>query len=267
MALTAGTGPFSRRPTGQFNFTYDAPAHVLYFEPSPRRVRVRAAGETVADSTRASLLHETGLLPVYYLPEEDVRENLLVPTDHTTYCPFKGSASYWTIRVDDVERENAVWGYRDPLPGAPPLDGHRAFQWDAVDEWWEEAERIGVHPRDPYHRCDVVRSDRRVIVRAGGQVIADSARPAVLFETSLPPRFYLPEADVRMDLLQPSTTRTSCPYKGTTSRYYGVDAGGGPLDDIAWVYDEPHAEVLGIAGLVAFYSEKVEVEVDGRPLA
>jgi uncharacterized protein (DUF427 family) len=215
-------------------------------------------------STDAKLLHETGYLPVYYLPEDDVRTDLLHPTDHTTHCPFKGDASYWSIRVGDDERENAVWSYPQPVEGAPPLKRLLAFYFDAVDEWWEEAERIGVHPRDPYHRCDVARSDRHVVVRVGSEVVADSTRPTLLFETGLPPRFYLPEADIEEDLLEPSETRTSCPYKGTTSRYFTVIAGDERLVDVAWAYDDPHAEVAGIAGLIAFYNEKVDLEVDGE---
>ncbi len=263
MALTVGTGPFGRSPGGVFNFVCDAPEHVLYFEHTPRRVSVVVAGETVAVSSRAMLLHETGLMPVYYLPEDDVRTDLLAPTDHTTHCPFKGDASYWTIRVGEEERENAAWSYADPLRGAPPLGGYLAFKWEAVDEWWEEAERIGVHPRDPYHRCDVVRSDRHVVVRFEGEVIADSTRPTVLFETGLPPRFYLPQEDVRMELLKRSDTETACPYKGTTSRYYTVQVDGRRHEDVAWVYDETHAEVHGIEGLIAFYNEHVDLEVDG----
>lgn len=264
MALAVGTGPFGGSPAGAFNFEYDAPAHVLYFEPTPRRIGVVVAGETIVESTGAMLLHETGLLPVYYLPEDDVRSGRLTPTEHTTHCPFKGDASYWTIRVGERVRENAVWSYPDPLPGAPPLAGYLAFQWDAVDEWWEEAERIGVHARDPYHRCDVARSDRHVVVRLGGQVIADSTRPKLLFETGLPPRFYIPEEDVRMAHLARSDTETSCPYKGTTGRYYTVEVPDERAEDVAWVYDEVHAEVQGIEGLIAFYNEKVDLEVDGE---
>jgi uncharacterized protein (DUF427 family) len=264
MALTVGTGPFGRAPAGVFNFTYDAPAHVLYLEDVPRRVRVVVAGETVAQSSRVRLLHETGLMPVYYFPEEDVRAGLLEPTGHTTHCPFKGDASYWTVRVGADRRDDAVWSYPDPLAGAPPLAGYLAFRWDAVDEWWEEAERIGVHARDPYHRCDPIRSDRHVVVRVGGEIVADSHRPTVLFETGLPPRFYLPEQDVDLARLTTTGTETSCPYKGTTSRYYTVDAADRRLEDVAWVYDDPRDEVAAIAGLIAFYDEKVDLEVDGE---
>lgn len=265
MALTVGTGPFGRQPAGEFNFTYEAPAHVLYLEDSPRRVRVVVAGEVVAESRRAKLLFETGLMPVYYLPEDDVRDDLLEPTGTSTHCPFKGDASYWTIRVGDDVRADAVWSYPQPLPGAPALAGLRAFRFDAVDEWWEEAERIDVHPRDPYHRCDVIASDRHVVVRVGGEVVADSHRPMVLFETGLPPRFYLPADDVRTELLTDSDTVTSCPYKGTTSRYLTVEAGGQRVEDAAWVYDEVRSEVDGIQGRVCFYDERVDVELDGQP--
>lgn len=265
MALTVGSGPFGRQPAGTFNFTSDAPAHVLYVEDSPRRIRAVVDGVTVADTTGAKLLHETGLMPVYYLPADDLDDRHLEPTDTTTHCPFKGDAAYWTLRVGEVVREDAVWGYDAPLPGAPSLAGYRAIYWDAVDEWYEEVERIHVHARDPYHRCDVVRSDRHVVVRVAGRVVADSHRPVVLFETGLPPRFYLPAEDVDADLLAPSDTVTSCPYKGTTSRYHHLEVGDDRLEDLVWVYDDPLPEVTGIEGLLAFYTEKVDLEVDGQP--
>ena len=99
MGLTMGTGPFGKQPAGTFNFEPDPPrAHALYLEPSPRRVRGVIGGETVVDSTDVALLHETGYLPIWYFPRSDVRFDLLEATDHTTHCPFKGDASYWTIR-------------------------------------------------------------------------------------------------------------------------------------------------------------------------
>lgn len=263
MALTVGRGPFGRERAGTFNFAYDAPERVLYFEDTPRRTRVVVAGETIAESTRPKLLHETGLTPVYYLPEDDVDGDVLRRSDHRTHCPFKGDASYWHIEVDGDRRSNAVWSYPEPLSEAPPLQGYLAFEWDAVDEWWEEAERIGVHPRDPYHRCDVIASDRHVVVRVGEEVVADSRQPTILFETGLPPRFYLRQEDVRMDLLSVTGRETECPYKGTTSRYYTVEVEGERVEDAAWVYDEVHSEVDGIEGLIAFYDEKVELDVDG----
>ena len=91
MTLTIGTGPFGDRGEKAFNFEVRAPRdHVLFFEDSPGRVRVVFGGETVADSRRVKLMHEAGLLPVYYFPEEDIRRDLLEDGDHTTYCPFQG---------------------------------------------------------------------------------------------------------------------------------------------------------------------------------
>lgn len=262
MALTVGTGPFGNHPAGTFNFTPDTPDHVLYLEDSPRRVRAVVAGETVADSRRAKLLHETGRLPVYYVPQEDVRMDLLETSDRTAERPATGTTQYWTVRVGDDVREDAAFSHPAPPEGAPRLEGHLAFSWDAIDGWWEEAEQVGVHPRDPYHRCDVLRSDRHVVVRVAGQVIAESRRPTMLFETGLRPRYYLPHDDVDLARLEVSTTVTACPYKGTTSRYYTAVVDGERVEDLAWVYDSPHAEVRGIAGLVAFYDEKVELEVE-----
>ncbi len=268
MALTRGTGPFGREPAGSFNFCREGLDHVLYLEDSPRRVRVVVAGETIADSTHVRLLHETGRLPVYHFPESDVRMDLLVTSDHSTQCLVKGVATYWSIRVGRDERTNAAWSHRRPTPGCPPLDGLVAFDWHAVDEWWEEAEQVHVHARDPYHRCDVLRTDRHVVVRVGGVTVADSRRAVVLFETGHPPRWYLPVEDVDHTLLAPSDTVTQCPYKGTTTRYHHVVAGGATVADAAWVYGDPRPEVGAIVGRIAFHDERVELEVDGsRTLA
>lgn len=265
MALTVGTGPFGGSPSGVFNFTYDAPAHVLYADPSPRRIRAVVAGETVVETIGALMLHETGLLPVYYLPRADVRADVLADSDTTTHCPFKGDASYHHLVVGGERREDAVWYYPEPLDGAPDLSDYVAIRWDAVDEWYEESVRLDAHPRDPYHRVDALASDRHVVVRLDGQVIADSTDPVLLFETGLPPRFYLPEADVRDAHLVASPTRTSCPYKGTTSRYFHVEAGGERVEDGVWAYDDPLPEALPAAGRLAFYDDRFDVEVDGEP--
>ncbi|MDP8988031.1 MAG: DUF427 domain-containing protein, partial [Actinomycetota bacterium] len=147
MTLTRGRGPFGPEAAGQFNFSRTGPAHVLFWDPSPKRVRAIFAGEAVADSRRAKLLHETGLPPVWYFPMEDVRTDLLVPTDRHTTCPFKGEASYWSITVGDRTAENAVWGYPEPLQSAPPLAGHVAFYGEAVDAWFEEDEEVSHLPR------------------------------------------------------------------------------------------------------------------------
>jgi uncharacterized protein (DUF427 family) len=263
MALTKGSGPFGEYAQGMFNFTREGPAHVIWWEDSPRRVRVMFGNEIVADTRNAKLLHETGLLPMYYFPEADVRKDLLEPTDHHTHCPFKGDASYWSVRVGERVAENAVWGYPQPLDHAPPLAGYHAFYWDRMDHWFEENEEIFVHPRDPYHRVDVLPSSRHVRVLIDGEVIADSWRPRVLFESGLPTRYYLPVEDVRIELLISTPTLTRCPYKGLAS-YWSVRVGAWIYPDLVWSYADPLPEAAKIAGLLCFFNERVELQVDGE---
>jgi uncharacterized protein (DUF427 family) len=264
MTLTIGTGPFGEQSTGTFNFdTGVLRPHTLYLEDSPRRVRVVLGGETVADSKRAKLLHETGHLPVYYFPEADVRVDLLEESDHTTYCPFKGDASYWSVKVDDKVAENAVWSYPEPIDSCPPIAGYLAFYWRMMDHWYEEEEEVFVHPRDPYHRIDVLDSSRHVKVRVNGEVVAETQRPKILFETGLPPRYYIPPEDVREDVLVESEKTTQCPYKGVAS-YWSVEAGGERVENLIWYYPEPIPEAAKIKGRLAFFNEKVDLEVDGE---
>ncbi len=175
-------------------------------------MRAVFGGETVVDNHSVKLLHETGHLPVYYFPEEDLRGDLLEPTDHTTHCPFKGDASYRSVRVEDRIAEYAVWTYPEPLEDAPPILGYVALYHDAMDKWLEEDEEVFGHPHDPYHRVDVLESSRHVRVSLNGEVVAETERPKILFETGLPPRYYIPPEDVRTDLLVPSETKTVCPY-------------------------------------------------------
>ena len=136
------------------------------------------------------------------------------------------------------------------------------LDWNAMSEWLEEDEPVYYHPRDPYHRVDILGSSRHVRVEVDGVTVADSRQPRILFETGLPPRYYLPLIDVRQDLLRDSATKTHCPYKGTAG-YWSVDAGQGLHEDIVWIYRSPLPESQKVAGLACFYDEKVTVYVDG----
>ena len=130
-----------------------------------------------------------------------------------------------------------------------------------MDAWFEEDDEVFGHPRDPYKRVDVRRSSRHVTVSARGTTLADTHRPTLVFETGLPTRYYIPKPDVRMDLLTPIGKRTACAYKGFAS--YWVLAGE---DDVAWSYAFPLADCAGIAGLVGFYNETLDICVDGELL-
>jgi uncharacterized protein (DUF427 family) len=240
------------------------PDHRIEFEPSSKWVRVIFGGETIADSRHVMLMREAGHTPVYYFPQADVRMDRLEPTDHTTHCPYKGDARYWTVRVGDRAAKNAVWSYPDPLPDAPALEGYLAFYWHKMDAWFEEDEEVYVHPRDPYKRIDILHSSRHVRVVVAGETVAETRRPRLLFETGLPTRYYIPKVDVRMDWLAPSERRTQCPYKGE-AHYYSVKVGDKIVEDIAWYYPFPHPENAKIQNLICFYNERVDaLYVDGE---
>lgn len=261
MSLAVGRGPFGPRRGGDFNFDTGAlKPHTLYFEGTPKRVRAFFGGEVVADSRRAKLLHETAIMPVYYLPEEDVRMGLMERTEHTTYCPFKGDAVYYTIRAGGEVGENFVWTYPNPNPDALYLEGHLAFYFDRMERWMEEEEEIVGHPRDPYHRIDVLNGSSGIEVKVGGEVVAKSENPMVLFETGFPSRYYIPRSDVNRDVLSATETRTICPYKGVAS-YWTVEAGDTLVEDAAWSYPDPLSEAARVEDLLCFDEAKEGVEV------
>jgi uncharacterized protein (DUF427 family) len=259
MALTIGTGPFGQHPAGRFNF--EAPRKgVIYLEESPRWVRGLFGGQTVVDSRRVRMLHESGHLPIWYFPLEDVRMDLLQPTDHSTHCPFKGQAAYWSVVDGERVAENAAWAYPEPIEAAAELSGLVAFYFDRLDEWLEEDEPVLGHPRDPYHRIDVRETSRHVTVRLDGELLAETTRAKVLFEAGLPPRWYIPREDVRRELLEKSETRTTCAYKGHAS-YWSL----GEEDDLVWTYEEPLHDAREVKDRLAFFNERVDLEVDGEP--
>ena len=137
------------------------------------------------------------------------------------------------------------------------------LDWNSMTEWFEEDEPVYVHPRDPYKRVDILASSRHIQVEVDGVTVADSRQPRILFETGLPPRYYLPLTDVRMDLLRPTDTQTRCPYKGTAS-YWSVDTGQAVHTDVVWIYRTPLPESQKVAGLACFYNEKVDIVLDGE---
>lgn len=233
------------------------PDYKVTFEPSQKRVRVVFNGETVADSRAVRLLHETKHVPVYYFPREDVRDDLLEPSDHVTFCPFKGDASYWHLRVAERSAENAVWSYRDPFAEVGQIKDYLAFYWDRMDRWLEEDEEVFVHARDPYVRVDILESSRPVKVVLGGETVAETTRARFLFETGLPRRFYIPREDLRGDLLEPSETHSACPYKGAAA-YYSLRIGDRLHEDIVWCYPAPTPECARIKDYLSFFNEKVD---------
>jgi uncharacterized protein (DUF427 family) len=165
-----------------------------------------------------------------------------------------------TVRAGNKEAPGAAVRYQDS-PIADLRDLIR-LDWDAMDAWFEEDEEVFTHPRDPYTRVDIVPSSRHMRVEVEGVTVAESTSPRLLFETGLPARYYLPKTNVRLDLLIPTDTVTHCPYKGQ-AEYWSVRAGDTVHEDLAWSYRTPLPESQKIAGLIAFYNEKVDIYLDG----
>ena len=236
---------------------------VNHVEPVPRRIRAFLGGQQVLDTTRALYVWEWANYPQYYIPLADVRQDLLAGQGHTQNTG-RGVVDVRDLRAGDADRPRAARVVAEsPISG---LAGTVRFEWAAMDAWFEEDEQVFVHPRSPYTRVDAVRSNRPVRVELDGTVLADACSSVMVFETGLPTRYYLSRTDVDFAHLVPSGTVTACPYKGTTSGYWSIQADGTVHQDLAWSYDFPTRQLLPIAGLVAFYNEKLDIILDGQPL-
>jgi len=202
--------------------------------PVPRRIRAQKDGRWVVDTSAAVYLWEIPPYPQYYLPVADVDPELLADP-----------------------------ALKPRLRRHPNLPDHVRIRWDALDHWFEEDEEVFVHPRSPYARVDALRSTRHVRIELDGVLLAESHAPVLVFETGLPTRHYLARSALDLTHLEPSSTETACPYKGRTTAYWSVRIGDQLHKDLAWSYDFPTRQLLPIAGLVAFYDEKVDVVLDG----
>ena len=245
----------------------EAAARPITIYPSPKRVRAMLGGEAIADSTTTLLLLEAGCNPVYYFPREDVQLEKLGRSDQRSHCPHKGDARYWTVEAGGKRAADAAWSYEAPTDEVAAIAKYIAFQFDRMDSWYEEDEKITVYPRSPFHRIDVHESRRPVRVELGGQVLAETSEGRFLFETGLPARYYIQQEDVRMSLLEDSTATSACPYKGS-ARYWSAKVGDRVVEDVAWSYPLPLPEVRKIAGFVCFDPERVDsITVGGKPVA
>jgi uncharacterized protein (DUF427 family) len=252
-------GPLSRKLPETRTFTVEGPAHSLLLEPFTRRVRAEVDGVTVLDTTRGALLYETGLPPQLYVPEEDFRADVLEPSENTTHCPFKGDASYRSLRVGDRVVPDAVWAYPDPKPEASWLAGRAVLAPAAADRWFDEDDEVIGHLPDPYHRVDLRHTTRHITVATtDGVPVADADGGVLLGETGLVDRLYVPR-DAVSATLEPSAKRTVCPYKGHAT-YFSVRLDDGRvLADAAWSYEAPTDESRAIEGLVCFAHDDLVV--------
>jgi uncharacterized protein (DUF427 family) len=191
-----------------------------------------------------------------------VRADLLVRGDRARTDPDLGSALLFSIVVGGRTAPDAAWTYPEPAAGVD-LRGYYSFFWGAMGRWLEEDEVAIGHARDPYHRIDVLDTSRHIVVSVAGQVVAETRRARVLFETGLPPRWYIPPADVREGALVPSTSHTICAYKGQAS-YLSIRAGDRIARDLVWYYPDPRHDALRVAGYYCFFNERVDLVIDGE---
>jgi len=253
----------------------------LRVHPVAKWIRATSGRETVVSSTHALLVWEPRrVVPSYAVPVTDVNGQMVpatvasgieqpvqlrdggppVLTPDSPFsahsCPGEGL----TILTSTGVLEGAAFA-----PDDPALEGYVLLDWTAFDQWQEEGEVVMGHPHDPFGRIDVLSSSRRVVVSSHGVVLGDSTRPTLLFETSLPTRYYLPRDDISWDLLAPSEAHSVCAYKGVAN-YWTARLPGGDLQDIAWTYEEPLQDALKVRGMVAFFTERVDLVLDGIPV-
>jgi uncharacterized protein (DUF427 family) len=235
-------------------------------EPVPRRVRGFLGDALVFDTIAARYVWEIPYYPAYYVPLADVRQEFLRDEDHPQRVQLGPSRLYSLVGAGETHESAARVFDAD---GDGPVAGTVRFDWGPL-RWFEEDEPIYGHPRNPYTRVDALRSHRHVRVELESVVLADTRAPVLLFETGLPTRYYIDPTDIAFEHLEPSPTQSLCPYKGVTTGYWSVRAGGPGEEvvhpDLAWTYHYPLPAVAPIAGLVAFYNEKLDIIVDGVTL-
>jgi uncharacterized protein (DUF427 family) len=248
----------------------------LRYEPTVKRIRVSLGGEPVVDTDAARLVWEPRrVVPTYAVPRAAIAAHLIpagaesdADADIGVRLPALSSrpvldpsvpfgvhsctgTAYDVIAGDETGAAAAF------APDDPDLSDYVLLDFSTF-EWKEEDESIVSHPHDPFHRIDVRHSKRHVRIEVGGRTIAESSRPALLFETMLPVRHYLPREDVAAPL-STSATVTYCAYKGRATYYSLPD---GPRD-VAWSYHEPLPDAELVRDRICFFDERVDVFVDG----
>jgi uncharacterized protein (DUF427 family) len=241
----------------------------LRYEPVVQRIRVSLGEHVVADTTDAILVWEPRrIVPSYAVPREALDAEVIeldVPPDDPAgappvlppgrFAPHLSDGTVVSLKVGTIVLDEIGFAFSDP-----DLSGHVLLSWDPFT-WVEETTTMTGHPHDPFKRITTRTSDRHVVVSYDGQVLADSRRAVLLLETSLPPRWYLPLEDVRVDLLTPSTHHSICAYKGQAS-YFSL-TGRDDAHDIAWFYPEPLDDARPVKDLVCFWSEWTDLTLDG----
>ena len=251
----------------------------LRVHPMDKWVRATVGDDVVVSSRTPLVVWEPRrVVPSYAVPRADVAGDLVPHTPsgdaverpvpmgagerpvldpRTPFAVHSCPGTPLTVRTAQGDLPGAAFA-----PDDPDLAGHVVLDWAAFTQWYEEDQPVMGHPHDPFDRIDCLLSSRHVRISTGGRVLAESSRAVLLFETPLPVRYYLPRADVAMDLLEPSGLRTVCAYKGRAS-YWSARVGDRVVPDIAWSYEDPLHDALPVRDRIAFFTERLDVEVDG----
>lgn len=252
----------------------------LRWHPEAKRIRGYSRGQQLVDTTRARIVWEPRrVVPSFAVPVADLHASLTANRPQSAEQPpgsdvddtqlldprvgfsvHSTAGTSFDITTTDTTLREAAFG-----PADDDFDGYVILDFDAFDEWREEDEVLVGHARDPFKTVDTRRSSRHVVVQIGGVPIADSTRSIMLFETYLPTRYYLPRADVRMELLEASPSTSVCAYKGR-ARYWSARVGDTHVPDVAWSYEDPDNYATSVKGLICFYNERVDIIVDGELL-
>jgi uncharacterized protein (DUF427 family) len=257
MGLAWQQGPLAPGAIGTFLTPEPLPERLLFAEPLRRRMRVQFGDAPVAESDDVVLLHEPGRYPVAYFPKSDIAPGVLVSADRTTDHPDFGVTAWYTVRVGGREAQRGAWEHTALPEFAAVLADRVAFAWHAMDAFYEEDERILGHAADQYHRIDIRQTSRHLVVRAGDEVIADTHRPLVLYESGFAPRWYVPREDIDESQLTHVDRQTFCPYKGLAG-YWDI----GDASRAAWAYPDAYTEVERISDYISFEPDKVTVIID-----
>lgn len=247
---------------GALSSSHPAKPGEFHFEPSDRHVRASIGDTTIVDSRAPGLVWEPGApAPNYVFAREDVRTELLHPSQHHATPQVR---QWYDLELNGTVHPLLAWEY-----ALHDLTDYLAVGWPrpgtaGINHWYEEAEEVFAHPRDPYKRVDALASSRHVEVLVDGLKVADTTHPVLVFETGLPVRYYIPPADVDFSYLHESELTTRCPYKGI-AHHWSVQTPTSIQANLAWSYPSPIAAARPIAGLLAFYDEKVHIIIDGKP--
>ena len=218
-------------------------------------------GKYIFDTTSAKLVWEHKYFPQYWIPKSDFSSTASF-TDDKPISGIQSSTSKLSVGDKTIPTLIVPDSFNSELAGLVKLG------FKDIDGWYEEQAQIHYHPKDPFHRVDILPSGRHVRVEIDGVVLADTENEGgvmSLWETNFPGRWYVPRTAVKWELLTPSETHTGCPYKGEAS-YYNAQVNGKEYKDVVWWYSNPTSESALVRGLLCFYPDKVDTWVDGKAI-